>query len=203
MDGRIIAIIGGVLLVSSSINALAHGDRDDHEKDYYNSKNCVGTPFSDADGNPQSFDDRFGDGMPGSVSGVTRCVANTKKVKTLFQMNTECKNSACDAPYAVGNIKNAIKDYQMTHGMSADDYEIAVIVHSAGWKLILNDDRNRFKSDMEWLVSQPSVKVLFCLNTANSKGVKKADMIEGVGFVTSGVTAIPDMQEEGYRYVQP
>lgn len=44
---------------------------------------------------------------------------------------------------------------------------------------------------------------MFCLNTANSKGVKKADMIDGIGFVTSGVTAIPDLQEEGYRYVQP
>jgi intracellular sulfur oxidation DsrE/DsrF family protein len=42
-----------------------------------------------------------------------------------------------------------------------------------------------------------------CLNTANSKGVKKADMIDGIGFVTAGVTAIPDMQEEGYRYVKP
>ena len=92
----------------------------------------------------------------------------------------------------------------MTHGMTADDYKIAVVVHSAGWKMVLNDgEANKFKSDMEWLVSQPSVKVLFCLNTASSKGVQKADMIEGIGFVTSGVTAIPDMQEEGYRYVQP
>ena len=155
-------------------------------------------------GNPDSFDNRFGDGMRGSVSGVTRCLGTTKKVKILFQLNAECKNSACDAPYAVGNIKNAIKDYEMTHGMRADDYKIAVVVHSGGWKLVLNDAaKNKFKEDMEWLVSQPSVKVMFCLNTANSKGVKKADMIDGIGFVTSGVTAIPDLQEEGYRYVQP
>jgi len=91
----------------------------------------------------------------------------------------------------------------MTHGMTADDYEIAVIVHSAGWKLVLNNEKNPFPKDMEWLVKQPSVKVLFCLNTANSKGVKKSDMIDGIGFVTAGVTAIPDMQEQGYRYVQP
>ncbi|MGD8594384.1 MAG: DsrE family protein [Gammaproteobacteria bacterium] len=201
MDKKVIALIGGVLLCFSSVNALAHGG---HGNDFNNSENCVGTPFIDADGNPVSFDTRFGNGTPGDVSGSTRCLENTERVKVLYQINTECKNSACDAPYAVGNIKNAIKDYEMTHGMRADDYKIAVVVHSGGWKLVLNDAaKNKFKEDMEWLVSQPSVKVMFCLNTANSKGVKKADMIDGIGFVTSGVTAIPDLQEEGYRYVQP
>ena len=203
MNKNVIAFIGGVLLCLSSANALAHGG-DGHGGDFYNAQNCVGTPYTDTDGNPDPFDNRFGDGTPGNVTDVTRCLANTRKVKTLFQINTLCKDSSCSAPYAIGNIKNAIKDYEITHGMSADDYEIVVVVHSAGWKMVLNDEtRNDFKDDMTWLVDQPSVKVLFCLNTANSKGVKKADMIEGVGFVTSGVTAIPDMQEEGYRYVQP
>jgi hypothetical protein len=56
-----------------------------------------------------------------------------------------CKNSTCGAPYAIGNIKNAIRDYEMTHGMSADDYKIAVVVHSGGWKLVLNDEaKNKF-----------------------------------------------------------
>jgi intracellular sulfur oxidation DsrE/DsrF family protein len=200
VNKKSIALLGGVLLCFSSVNASAHDGHEGKGNDYYNSDNCVGTPFTQADGNPLSFDEKFGEG----TSAVTRCLANTKKVKILFQMNTLCKNSACEAPYAIGNIKNAIKDYQMTHGMTPDDYEIAVVVHSAGWKLVINDDTtNPFKADMEWLVSQPSVKVLFCLNTANSKGVTKADMIEGVGFVTSGVTAIPDFQDEGYHYVQP
>jgi intracellular sulfur oxidation DsrE/DsrF family protein len=147
-----------------------------------------------------TFDEKFGAG----TSDATRCLANTRRVKALYQINTLCKNASCAAPYAIGNIKNAIKDYQMTHGMTPDDYKIAVVVHSAGWKLVLNDaDTNPFKSDMEWLVAQPSVKVMFCLNTANSKGVMKADIIDGVGFVISGVTAIPDLQAQGYNYVQP
>jgi intracellular sulfur oxidation DsrE/DsrF family protein len=192
-----IILIGGVLLSLTSINAFAHGG---DGRDGNNSKNCVGTPFTQPDGNPLSFDEKFGAG----TLDATRCLANNRKVKALYQINTLCKNSDCKAPYAIGNIKNAIKDYQMTHGMTPDDYQIAVIVHSAGWKLVLNDaDTNPFKADMEWLVAQPSVKVMFCLNTANSKGVMKADMIEGIGFVTSGVTAIPDLQAEGYNYVQP
>ncbi|WP_455209887.1 DsrE family protein [Kaarinaea lacus] len=200
MDKKVIAFVGGVFFCLSSVNALAHDGHEGNGKDYYNSTNCVGTPFNQADGNPLSFDEKFGEG----TSDVTRCLANTKKVKTLFQINTLCKDATCGAPYAIGNIKNAIKDYELSHGMTADDYDIAVVVHSAGWKMVLNDTtKNQFKEDMEWLVSQPGVKVLFCLNTANSKNVQKADMIDGIGFVTSGVTAIPDMQEEGYRYVQP
>lgn len=198
MNKKLSMFVSGVLLCVASSGVLAHGDRDG--RDFNNSQNCKGTPFVQADGNPMSFDDKFGAG----TSAVTRCLANNKRVKTLFQINTLCKDSSCKDPYAIGNIKNAIKDYEMSHGMTADDYEIAVVVHSAGWKMVLNDDtKNPFKADMEWLVSQPSVKVLFCLNTASSKNVMKADMIDGIGFVTSGVTAIPDMQEEGYRYVQP
>ncbi|MGD8570826.1 MAG: DsrE family protein [Gammaproteobacteria bacterium] len=141
---------------------------------------------------------------------VTRCLAKTKHVKVLYQINTECKNASCGAPYAIGNIMNHINDYEITHGMDADDYEIVVVVHSAGWKLVLDNNAiekhsadNPFQTAMEDLVARPSVKVFFCQNTANSKGVVKANMIDGIGYVTAGVSAISDLQEMGYRYVQP
>ena len=174
--------------------------------DVLNSKNCVASRWTDAAGNPISIDQQFGDGS----SAVTRCLANTRHVKVLYQINTECKNSKCDVPYAVGNIVNHIKDFETTHGMKTRDYDIVVIVHSAGWKLVLNNSAlekhstdNPFQAAMEDLVARPSVKVYFCQNTAHSKDVKLANMIEGIGFVTSGVSAIADLQEEGYRYVQP
>ena len=134
----------------------------------------------------------------------------TKHVKVLYQINTGCKNSQCSAPYAVGNIINHINDFEITHGMDPGDYEIVVIVHNAGWKLVLDNNAaekhgtdNPFQAAMEDLVAQPSVKVLFCQNTANSKGIVKANMIDGIGFVTAGVSALADLQDEGYRYVQP
>lgn len=174
--------------------------------DVLNSQNCVASRWTDAAGNPISIDQQFGDGS----FAVTRCLANTHHVKVLYQINTECKNSVCDAPFAVGNIVNHIKDFETTHGMTSRDYEIVVIVHSAGWKLVLNNNAlekhsadNPFQAAMEDLVSRPGVKVYFCQNTAHSKKVKLANMIDGIGFVTSGVSAIADLQEEGYRYVQP
>ena len=200
---RLVSGAIGLTLFAFSAFAAAH----DGGRDFNNSDNCqVGTVFTDAGGNPLSIDEKFGAGS----KDVTRCLRNTKRPKVLYQINTECKNSKCDAPYAIGNIMNHIRDYEITHGMSSDDYEIVVIVHSAGWKLILDNNAmvkhsadNPFQAAMESLLMKPSVKVLFCQNTANSKSVVKANMLDKVGFVTAGVSAITDLQDSGYRYVQP
>lgn len=200
-------MVCGLLTLSLLIfSSLALAD-DDGNRDFNNHNNCPeGTVFKDANGNPLSIDAKFGDGS----MAVTRCLRNTKKPKVLYQINTECKNSKCDAPYAIGNIMNHIRDYEITHGMDSDDYEIVVIVHSAGWKLVLDNSAmekhaadNPFQAQMQNLLTKPSVKVLFCQNTANSKAVVKANMIDGIGFVTAGVSAITDLQDSGYRYVQP
>jgi len=172
-----------------------------------NTENCVASKWKDDNGNPISIDEKFG---PGSMD-VTRCLAKTKRVKVVYQLNQECKNSSCTAPYAIGNIKNHINDYEITHGMDSDDYKIAVVVHSAAWKLILDNNAtekhtadNPFQAAVEDLINNyPQVKVMFCQNTAHGKGVVKANMIKGVGFVTAGVSAISDLQDKGYRYVQP
>ena len=59
------------------------------------------------------------------------------------------------------------------------------------------------------------VKFYFCQNTTRSfvangtlppgnvMGGATAQLIDGVEYVTAGVTAIADLQEQGYRYVQP
>lgn len=192
-----------LLLMSFSVQVFAD---DDDKNSFWNTSHCKNSKWTDQNGNPISIEEKFG---PGSMA-VTRCLSDTKKVKVLYQINQECKNAACDAPYAVGNIINHINDFEITHDMDSDDYEIVVIVHSAGWKLILDNNAmekhgadNPFQDAMEKLVARNSVKVLFCQNTANSKKVVFANMLDGVGFITAGVSAISDLQEEGYRYVQP
>ena len=134
------------------------------------------------------------------AAAATRCLDNTRKVRVVYQVNVACKDANCTAPYAIGNIKNAVKDYENTHGMSPDDYEIVAVVHSGGTPLILAG--GQFQADVEAIMAM-GVKVYYCQNTARKKGVKFADMIPGVEFVTSGVTAIADFQLEGYGYVQP
>lgn len=198
---KVVGILSIVLLSLTGMQAFAG-----HNGLGLNTDNCVASKWTDASGNSISIEEKFG---PGSMK-VTHCLKNTEKVKILYQINTECKNSKCDAPYAIGNIQNHINDMVITHGMKSKDYEIAVVVHSSGWKLILDNNAtekhsatNPFQTAVEKLVANKRVKFMFCQNTAAKKGVVLANMIPGVGFTTAGVSAISDLQEEGYRYVQP
>jgi intracellular sulfur oxidation DsrE/DsrF family protein len=89
-----------------------------------------------------------------------------------------------------------IKDYEITHGMVAGkDYRIAAVVHSGGGWQMLKDSgfngkgdsvtgRNKFQGLVEGLGATE-------------------ELIDGVKFVTAGVTSIAEFQSRGYRYVQP
>ncbi len=154
-----------------------------------------------------TLDAEFGPG----TQAITRCITKRNKLKVVYQINKECRSDKCAKPYAVGNIVNAIKDYEITHGMKAGkDYEVVAIVHSGGWKLILDNAStdphasgyNLFQPQVQNLLDK-GVKILFCQNTARNKNVKTSNMIAGVGYVTAGVTAIADLQAIGYNYVQP
>jgi len=155
--------------------------------------------------NGLTLDEEFGVGS----QQITRCLDKVKKVKVVYQVNKECKSSACKKPYAVGNMINALNDYKITHGMDDDNINLVAVVHSGGWPLILNNDSptanarvNEFQAQVEALLAK-GVEIYFCQNTARSKGVTRDQMIDGVKFVTAGVTAIADFQLEGFAYVQP
>ncbi len=175
----------------------------------------------------KTLDDEFG---PGSQD-ATRCLDKRKKVKIVMQINKFCRDSVpnkdCTRAYALGNMTNMIKDYEITHGMRrGKDYEMVAVVHSGGGALILKNEglngagmpvsgRNQFQGAVETLMRQ-GVKFYFCQNTtrgmmrngalpstATTTGGATAEMIDGVQYVTAGVTAIGDFQSKGYKYVQP
>ena len=107
--------------------------------------------------NDKTFDEEFGYG----TSDLTRCLDRRHNVKVVMQINKPCRDSWVDGDavknnvakckrgngeldfgrsYALGNINNMIKDYEITHGMVVGkDYEIAAIVHSGGGYLLLKD----------------------------------------------------------------
>jgi intracellular sulfur oxidation DsrE/DsrF family protein len=115
-----------------------------------------------------------------------------------------------------------INDYEITYGMVAGrDYEIVAVVHSGGGNLLLKDEsyngagglvtgRNKFQQEVMNLMDR-GVKFYFCQNTTRGfirngtlpAGNATAQLIPGVEYVTAGVTAISDFQDQGYRYVQP
>jgi len=183
------------------------------------------------------------------TSDLTKCLDRRDNVKVVMQINKPCrdswvngsgdvKNSVANCKrrdgdldfgrsYALGNINNMIKDYEITHGMVAGkDYEIVAVVHSGGGYLLLKDesydgnsvwqtDRNKFEREVKNLMER-GVKFYFCQNTTRgfikngtlpdaneAEGGATAQLIDGVEYVTAGVTAISDFEAQGYRYVQP
>ena len=135
-------------------------------------------------------------------------------------------NCADNRPYALGNLVNMYKDLTITNGIDPEDIDIKVVVHSGGGYVLLKDegydgngnwvtDRNKFQGQVEALMAD-GVKFYFCQNTARSfiknntlpavdeaPGGATEQLIDGVEYVTAGVTAISDLQDQGYYYVQP
>jgi intracellular sulfur oxidation DsrE/DsrF family protein len=114
-----------------------------------------------------------------------------------------------------------LKDLKVTNGISADEIDIRVVVHSGGGYLMLKDagydgggnyitGRNKFQSQVQALIDE-GVSFYFCQNTTRGfikngtlpAGNATAQLIDAVEYVTAGVTAISDLQEQGYKYVQP
>ena len=176
--------------------------------------------------NNQTLENEFGAG----TEGLTRCAEFRHNVKVVVQVNAFCGDTACSKSYALGNIKNLIKDFEITNGMSKNDYEIVAVVHSSGGGLVLQNGytfidsvkgpvtiSNQFQKDVEDLLAE-GVKFYFCQNTTRSMIKKGAlpevsestygggateALIPGVQYTTAGVTAISDFQRMGYTYVQP
>ena len=142
-----------------------------------------------------TLEQEFGPG----AAAVTRCIKKRERVKAVYNVYQQCKNSSCSKPFALGNIKNAIKDYEITHGMKrGKDYKIVAVVYGPAWKLVVKG--NPFEATVLDLISK-GVEIQFCQNTARNNNIKLVDMVDGVTFVTAGVTALADYQQLGYSIV--
>lgn len=171
----------------------------------------------------ETYESMFG----ADIGPMLHCLKQRTNVKVVMQINNFCQDTfkpdgtgvrkvtdcAATRAFALGNIRNMIADYEITHGMKLGrDYEIAVIVHSGGGHLMLKKEvnGNPFQAQVEALMDQ-GVNFYFCLNTATAfmksglltKGQVTKQMIEGVQYTTAGVTALADFQRQGYLYVQP
>jgi intracellular sulfur oxidation DsrE/DsrF family protein len=159
-----------------------------------------------------TLDQEFG---PGSAE-ITNCLEQRKEVKLVIQANQFCmdnvSNAECTRPYALLNLTKMIEDFEITHGMKPGrDYEMAVIAHTKGGPLMLKDEsNNQFKNKVEALMQQ-GIKFYLCQNATRSMinkgllpaGNATANIIDGVEYVTAGITAVTDFQYQGYVYVQP
>ena len=183
---------------------------------------------------PLSYEEMFGE----DVASNMNCNDRRHRVKIVMQVNKYCRDShdSSGAPikslaqcyandmaadgkanrdYAVINMIKMIEDFEITHGMKTDDYDMVAVVHSGGAALLKRG--NPYEGHVKKLMTS-GVKFYLCLNTAASwlksgKLIKKPDadgnltisedLIEGVGYVPAGLSAISDFQHQMYVYVQP
>jgi intracellular sulfur oxidation DsrE/DsrF family protein len=135
--------------------------------------------------------------------GIENCLSNGR-IKIVYQVNQRCFTPTCskNRPFAFGNIQNHIKDLNK-HGYQVNkDFEIHAIVYGQGWPLIVNDHRNPYKKVVQSTIDS-GVKISLCLTTAWNVGLEYSELLPEVGFVTSGVSAIVDLQSLGWIYIQP
>ena len=193
-----------VLFLLMQVSAVARASNDgDHED-----KNTCPVGLV----NGLTLDQEFGEGS----AEITSCLSKRKKVKLVVQANQFCMddlpNAECTRPFALLNLTKMIEDYEITHGMKpGKDYEMTVIAHTKGGPLMLKDEsKNQFRTQVEALLDK-GVKFYLCQNATRSmvnrgllpKGDATANIIDGVEYVTAGITAVVDFQYQGYVYVQP
>ncbi len=161
-----------------------------------------------------TLDAEFGPG----TQELTKCIKKRHQVKMVVQIN---QLGTGTRPYALGNIRNIIQDYEVTHGMvRGRDYEIVAVIHSGGGTMALKDEglngagqpvtgRNPAQSQVEDLMAQ-GVKFYFCQNTTRAYlgtrvplGGATAELIPGMLYTTAGLTSIADFEAQGYQYIQP
>ena len=190
----------GLLLFYSGISSA-------HDNEYDDKYKC---PVDLVSG--LTLDQEFGDGS----AKITHCLERRKGVKLMIQANQFCmdnvSNAECTRPYALANVFKIIDDYEITHGMKPGrDYEIAVIAHTAGGPLMISDtSKNKFAPRVTELLEK-GVKFYLCQNAVRAMvnngllpaGDTTANIVDGVEYVTAGLTAVADFQYQGYVYVQP
>jgi len=109
--------------------------------------------------------------------------------------------------HSLRNVNNAVTDYVVTHGIDPENIEIKVVVNAEGLQIFrkVSPFSNQVKDLMD-----KGVRFYLCLSTVRNliangvltEGNVAEELIEGVEFVPSGVTAVPDLQRQGYVLVK-
>lgn len=166
------------------------------------------------------LDAEFGQG----TADLTRCIEKRNNFKLVVQISQLYLNGAkgldLTRPYALANLQNMIKDYEITHGLQRGDYEIAAVFIGQGANMALNKNaivphknltnpnimdsafQAQAQAQVENLMKQ-GVKFYLCQNTARTMGIKADQVIPGIEFVTAGYTAMVDFEIRGYTAVHP
>jgi len=220
---RIATLVLGLFVLALNANAAM---ADPNGNSYFA---CPVDTFTPAPtGGTMSIDEEFGEG----INAVTTCLMNREKIKLVIQINKSCRDTtvvsdastpsgyaienhprSCGTTrgYGIAQLKNMLRDYTVTHGIAMSKIDIKVVVHGGGGLMMLDMPWNNLKPAVQDLQETGAVKFYFCQNTLRGLAPKMgmttqqlvSKVLPDVEYVTAGLTAISDLQEQGYIYVQP
>lgn len=93
-------------------------------------------------------------------------------------------------------------------GVAHDDMSLALVLHGSAAKAVLNDDAHRAQfgapnANLPLLAAlhAQGVRIVLCGQSASSRGLRKADFVEGVELALSAMTALLSLQADGYGLI--
>ena len=95
---------------------------------------------------------------------------------------------------ALNNARNIQRD------MSAGNVDIEIVAYGPGIGMLEKDSAVAQRIDQ---ASLSGMKISACENTMRARKLAKPDMLDGIGYVPSGVVEIMKRQQEGWSYLRP
>lgn len=134
-------------------------------------------------------------------------VDTTKEYKVVFDImdSPEDKNSVN------AKIETAARFLNMhaQAGVPAENLKAVLVVHNAASKDIILDTAYQKKygtknpnSELMAALLDANVEVIFCGQSSISRGFPKEDLIPGVKLSLSAMTALIQLQDDGYRLIK-
>jgi len=113
-----------------------------------------------------------------------------QKHRVVFQMNS---NDPESQKALVNNIQNVKKAW-------GSEVAIEVVAHGSGIEMVMTE-KSAVAQDVTKMI-KTGVIFVACENTMAKKNITKAELIENVGTVPSGVAEIIIKQEQGWSYIK-
>jgi len=141
------------------------------------------------------------------INNVDIEVDTTKEYKVVFDI----MDSPDDKNSVNAKIETAARFLNMhaQAGVPAENLKTVLVVHNAASKDIILDDAynkkygtNNPNSALMAALLDADVQVIFCGQSSVSRGFPKKDLIPGVKLSLSAMTALIQLQDEGYRLIK-
>jgi len=93
-------------------------------------------------------------------------------------------------------------------GVAESNMSLALVLHGGAAKAVLSDDAHRAQfgapnANLPLLEAQHAhgVRIVLCGQSASSRGLRKADFVDGVELALSAMTALVALQADGYALI--